>query len=161
MADGDTTEENRFKLAQRCDKTLLISLCEGVRQRFNVRVDKFGSLPVTGRNVVPSSTEAVIKCVTFCTPFCEAYAAGKYNHKEHQGAVKEKLLLLDEAPLSKRRFTKKATATKAAPSKAAQAASEAPTLGANDAAPSKRSVANSYISVPWMTFLEDELEQLV
>ena len=132
-----------------------------MHQRFNVRVDKFGALPGTGRNVVPSSTEAVIKCVAFCTPFCEAYAAGKYNHKELKDAVKEKLLTLDEAPLPKRRFTKKATATKAAPSKAAQAASEAPTLKTNNAAPSKRSVANSYTSMPLMTFLEDELEQLL
>jgi hypothetical protein len=103
----------------------------------------------------------VIKCVALCTPFGEAYAAGKYSHKELNDAAKEKLLTLGEAPLPKRRFTKKATATKAAPSKAAQAASEAPTLGANDAAPSKRSVANSYLSMQLMTFLEDELEQLV
>jgi hypothetical protein len=74
--------KNKVTVAQRVDRTLLMSVYEQKRQIAQVRIDVFGPLPRQGdcTHVVPNDDPTILKCLKFLRPMVLAYADG--THKE-------------------------------------------------------------------------------
>ena len=83
---------NTVWMAQRTDRSLLLSVYDQGRQIGQVRVDTFGELPEPQPAVVARNHPALMKAVDFFKPLAEAYSKGEIKDKEELKAQRDKLL---------------------------------------------------------------------
>ena len=83
---------NKLYLAQRTDRTLLLSLYEQGHQIAQVNVATFGTLPAPQPGVVAKGHPTLEKAMNFMKPLAVAYATGEITDRaELKNAKAEKL----------------------------------------------------------------------